>query len=252
MIKTGVSFGRPRYSFFDLVRGITLVSMIIYHAVWDMVYLFGLDLAWYHTWAAYYWQQSICWSFIFLSGFCQIFSRSGWRRGLQVLVAGLAVSFVTMIFMPHNYIIWGILTLLGSCMLLVSLMRPMLAKINAAAGLILSIFLFSLLRNIAQGYIGFSAFMIYNLPDSLYINLFTAYLGFPYSGFHSADYFGLLPWLFLYTAGFFAGRFTAVLGGLKYLQGVSSQPLVWLGRNSLAVYLLHQPLIYGILYLYFG
>ena len=44
--------------------------MIAYHACWDLVYLFHADWDWYRGTGAYIWQQSICWTFILLSGFC--------------------------------------------------------------------------------------------------------------------------------------------------------------------------------------
>lgn len=59
-----------RYSKIDGIRGFTLISMVLYHLIWDLVYLFKVPLFWYHTNAAYIWQQSICWVFILLSGFC--------------------------------------------------------------------------------------------------------------------------------------------------------------------------------------
>ena len=44
----------------DTLRGLTLVSMIVYHACWDLVYLYRLDWDWYRSFWAYAWQQSIC------------------------------------------------------------------------------------------------------------------------------------------------------------------------------------------------
>ena len=45
----------------DTLRGMTLVSMMVYHACWDLVYLFRQDWAWYRSFGAHLWQQSICW-----------------------------------------------------------------------------------------------------------------------------------------------------------------------------------------------
>ena len=53
-----------RYQTLDTVRGCALVSMILYHASWDLVYMFGVNWPWYHGFAAHVWQQSICWTFI--------------------------------------------------------------------------------------------------------------------------------------------------------------------------------------------
>ena len=88
--------------------------MIIYHAVWDLVYIFGCDWKWYKSDMAFYWQQSICWSFIFISGFCWKMSKRNLRRGLQVFGGGLVITFATLVFMPDSRVIFGVLTLIGS------------------------------------------------------------------------------------------------------------------------------------------
>ena len=64
---TGKKRDVRRWAALDNLRGLTLLSMIAYHACWDMVYLFGADWGWYRSAAAYVWQQSICWTFILLS-----------------------------------------------------------------------------------------------------------------------------------------------------------------------------------------
>ena len=51
---------------------------------WDLVYLFEQDLPWFHSSLCYWWQQSICWRFIFLSGFCWPLGKRAVRRAVQV------------------------------------------------------------------------------------------------------------------------------------------------------------------------
>ena len=36
-----------RYALLDEIRGLDLVSMMLYHGLWDVVFLFGMPLAWY-------------------------------------------------------------------------------------------------------------------------------------------------------------------------------------------------------------
>ncbi len=62
--------GSGRYALLDELRGLDLLSMIGYHACWDLIFLFGMSAAWYTGWQGHLWQQSICWVFILLSGFC--------------------------------------------------------------------------------------------------------------------------------------------------------------------------------------
>lgn len=78
----------------------------------------------------------------------------------------------------------------------------------------------------------------------------TAVLGFPPAGFYSSDYFPLLPWLFLFWAGYFL-HFCMGRARMEPLRRSVCAPLGWLGRHSLGIYLLHQPVIYGVLLLLF-
>ena len=59
-----------RLELLDAIRGITIISMIIFHTLWDLVYIYNVDIDWYKGSYGYLWQQGICWTFILLSGFC--------------------------------------------------------------------------------------------------------------------------------------------------------------------------------------
>jgi hypothetical protein len=107
--------------------------------------------------------------------------------------------------------------------------------------------LFALLRNCGRGSLGFESLILYALPDWLYRNHLTAYLGFPHAGFFSTDYFPLLPWVFLFITGFYLFQITSEKGFNEKLFARGQVPLLNLiGRNSLLVYLLHQPVLYGL------
>ena len=73
----------------------------------------------------------------------------------------------------------------------------------------------------------------------------TAYLGFPFPGFRSTDYFSLVPWLFLFLTGYFLFRLTGQRLAAAPDLG-RCVPLEALGRRSLLVYMLHQPVLYGL------
>ena len=109
---------KKRLHLLDTLRGITLISMIGFHGMWNLVHLFGMKAPWYRGTPGYIWQQSICWTFILLSGFCWSFSRNHLKRGLLVFGGGAVVTAVTCLLMPQNRIIFGVLTCIGSCMLL--------------------------------------------------------------------------------------------------------------------------------------
>ena len=226
----------------DTVRGITLLSMIAYHASWDLVYLYGVDWPWYRSFGAYLWQQSICWTFILLSGYCLHLGRHRLKRGLAAFGGGALVSLVTVVAMPDSPIICGVLTFLGTATLLTIPLDGLLRRIPARAGLAGSFLLFLLLREVNSGYLGFEGVLVAALPQWWYRNLLTACLGFPYPGFVSSDYFSLLPWFFLFLTGYFLYDLRRDTPSRLHIPGVTA-----MGRHSLIIYLLHQPVIYGVL-----
>ena len=109
---------RRRSGTLDSLRGLTLVSMMAYHACWDLVYLYGMPWDWYRSFWAYAWQQSICCTFILLSGYCWQMGRHPLRRGLMSFCGGAAVSLVTLVVMPEEPVRFGVLTFLGAAALL--------------------------------------------------------------------------------------------------------------------------------------
>ena len=234
-----------RYALLDELRGLDLVSMMLYHACWDMMFLFGIWMDWYIGWPGRLWQQSICWVFILLSGFCLPLGHHPYKRGALVFGAGALVTAVTVLFMPEDVVLFGVLTLLGSAMVITALLEKALRKIPPAVGAVVSVALFGLTYHAQLGYLGFGDGWVL-LPRFLYQNLFTAYLGFYPKGFFSTDYFPLAPWLFLFWSGFFLYH---LIGRerMEPLRRSICPALGWLGRHSLVVYLLHQPMLYGVL-----
>ena len=236
----------------DAFRGFLMLNMIAYHGMWNLVYLFGVKAGWYSGTPKYMWQQFICWSFILLSGFCWSMSRNHVKRGLLVFAGGIVVSLVTGIFMPENRILFGILTCIGSCMLLLIPAEKLLKRLPSGIGLVISLGLFLLLRNVNDHTLGFESLVLCPLPETLYRNLLSAYLGFPPRGFFSTDYFSLIPWFFLFVAGYFLFRALEERNLNERLFARGQVPVLnWLGRHSLMVYLLHQPILYGLCLLFF-
>ena len=145
----------------DTLRGLTLLSMMAYHGCWDLVYLRGLPWSWYHGFWAYVWQQSICCTFILLSGYCWQMGRHPLRRGLMSFGGGLAVSLVTALAMPEDPVRFGVLTFLGTAMLLTVPLRRWLDRVPPRLGLAGAFGLFLLVRNINDGFLGFAGVFRY-------------------------------------------------------------------------------------------
>lgn len=235
----------------DTIRGITLLSMMLYHTCWDLVFLFGKKIPGYSGFGGYVWQQSICWTFILLAGFCWSLGSHHLKRGLIVFGSGILITFVTLLVMPESRVIFGVLTLIGSCMLLLIPMEKLLLKLRAEIGFAGSFLLFLLFRNVNTGYLGSGNWNILKLPDGFYENLFTTYLGFPQKGFFSTDYFSLLPWFFLFLTGFYLYQLVQKNHMMEKLFSWRVPGFDVIGRHSLLIYLLHQPAVFGISWMLF-
>ena len=238
---------KKRYDLLDTIRGIVLVSMIIYHAAWNFVYIYGMDWAWYRSQGAYIWQQSICWTFILLSGFCFSLGKRHIKSGLMVFGGGVLVTIATLIAMPQNRVVFGVLTCIGSCILILTFTEKLWRKVPAEIGAVLTFFFFLVTKNINSGWLGIGSRKLIQIPENWYQNYLTSYLGFPFKEFYSTDYFSLLPWLFLFVTGFYLYGIFKKYGIMeKKLLQKGILPFAFLGKHSLIIYLLHQPVIYGI------
>lgn len=240
-----------RIYWIDNVRALALISMILYHGVWDLVYLFGINWKWFEGSPAKIWQQSICWTFILLSGFCWSFSKKPLKQGILVNFCGLLVTVVTFLFDDESRVLFGVLNLIGTSALLLLLLRPIFENISAVLGTVGMFLLFVITYRINDGYLGIFSMEILELPGELYTNLLTAFLGFPKASFYSTDYFSLLPWSFLYFTGYFLHRMWKDKAFCPHYLDRPIPVLTWVGMHSLLIYLLHQPIIYGVLLLIF-
>lgn len=222
----------------DAFRGLCVMGMIVVHFVYDIVYLYGL-VDWQLPAAFLFLQQWGGVLFLLLSGICVTLGSRSIRRGLIVFAAGLLVTAVTIVmhrffsFDESVLIQFGVLHCLGICMLLWPVFRKLPWWVLVIAGGVLAA-------------LGFYVSGI-RVPFPWLIPL-----GLRPEGFLAADYFPLLPNLGFFLLG-------AAIGRTAYKQKVSLLPdishslpirvLSFFGRQSLLIYLLHQPILSGILFL---
>lgn len=241
---------RERYSLLDALRGLSLISMVLYHMVYDIRFVFGVALPQYSPLFDRVWQQSICWTFLLLSGICWHFSRSNLRRGLTVFCGGLLVTLVTVTLMPSEAIHFGILSCIGASMLLCIPLRPLLERTLPEVGIAASFALFLLTYDVSSGHLGILRTGP-ALPGWLYQSRLLVPFGLPAPGFWSSDYFPLLPWFFLFLTGYFLWAVMENRNAPRQWLTRRVPVLSALGRHSLLIYLLHQPLLMVVLTLVF-
>ena len=235
----------------DEWRGLVVLLMVVYHGLYDLVVFHGVDLPGFFTGWGRVLQLFICVSFITISGLCCRFSHSNLRRGLLTFGLGMALTLATAVATPEVVIRFGVLHLLGAAMLLYPPLRPLLDRLPAGWGAGLFAALFLLTFQVPQGTLGLGP-LAATLPPALYQSRWLFWLGLPGPGFFSGDYFPLAPWLFLFLAGTFLGRFAAEGRLPAFVYQPHAPLLAAVGRRSIWVYLIHQPLLYGALQLLFA
>ena len=242
---------KPRRVFLlDELRGFCILLMVLYHGAYDLVYLFDIDIPIFHWPVLAVAQPVVAGIFVFIAGIASQYSHNNVRRGLLALGAGLVLTAFTWYWMREQMIIFGILHLIGSSILLFALLRPLLDRVLPLVGVVVCSLLYAAVRPVQEGWIGLFGLHI-TLPKGLYGAPGLLLLGMPAENFLSFDYFPLLPWFFLFLAGAFAGVWFVQNDMPRWMYKPHARWLATVGRHSLSIYLLHQPVLYGIFYLFF-
>lgn len=227
---------RRRFDILDAWRSLAIVLMVLYHFLFDL-YIFGVMSAEQLFSAPLnILERFICCSFILLAGASARFSRNNLRHGAIVLAAGLVVEAGALV--GGQVIRWGVLMLLGTSMVLWHFLRKYLLKLPPAV-------------------LGWTSLVLYFAAkawtDTAVVSVKWLYpLGFMYPGFYSADYFPLMPWFFLFLLGTVLGGWFLDNRENPLLTRSLPKAVTWPGRHSLIIYVLHQPVLYGISYLIWG
>lgn len=238
-----------RHYLLDSVRGICILGMIVYHTLFDIVAFFGVPVnASFVTVINIIRDFGAC-CFICLSGICIHFGKKPMKRVILIGAASLIVSGVTFFVMPDMPIYFGILTFMAVAGLIMLPLKKYLDRIHALFGAAVSFILFLLTFEVSGQYIGYYDIVIAPLPEFLYRNYFTAFFGFPFYGFATSDYYPLFPWIFMFFFGFFLWKLIAKSEKLLSLLQFRIRFLEKVGKFSLYIYMLHQPLILGVLLL---
>lgn len=197
--------------------------MAIFHLVFDLNQFAGFDIDYLSGF--WYWVgKAAALTFIFLAGISSGFSKNTVRRGIKVLVFAMAITLATYIFYREQYIRFGILHFLGTSMIIF----PVLKRMN-------NILLFT-----SAAVIAFAAIPLNNvlLDTSLLLPF-----GMMYKGFTTFDYYPLSPYLSVFILGILAYKVYYYKKQSLFKFSFENKGISMISNNSLAIYLLHQPII---------
>lgn len=232
-----------RSYYLDLWRGFAVIAMVIYHALYNLVIIYGFNWDGFRSLPMYIFQQSIGLSFSIMAGIGLAMSRRSLSHGLNIFGVALVVTLVTHLLMPSQGIYFGVLHMLGLSLILLSLIKKNLKKIPQGVAYALTISFFLAFWPIGQRGLLRDAFsFLQELP------IIGIILGFPPETFSSSDYYPLLPWIGAVAFGFYLKPnfpLQRKIGeGLAFWEKI---PL-FVGQHALLIYLIHQPILLALLF----
>lgn len=229
-----------RYFLVDGIRGMAIVNMVVFHFLYDVFMVYGKNPFWYGLPVIHIWQQMICQTFIFISGFVWQWGIKGnLSRGLRFHLYGFLISLVTLVVLPSETIWFGILNFMGCAVLLMFPLQKAVKKVPPIWGMGICFLLFLLCKQIQNGYIGIGGGI--QVPAILYSIKILTPLGFPFPGFRSSDYFPIIPWIFLYLCGYFFNEIFEEHNEWKAIARYRIPFLSAVGSKTVWIYLIHQP-----------
>lgn len=278
-----------RIALIDFLRALALVFMIGFHLCYDLNVVSGKYVEWQFLPWVKLWQQLNLLCFIFVSGMSFAVRTKGQGeanseaqlvannevqpaakaetkpaasakaflhkhkillQGLWLLLLGQAITWVTEYFMPSEAIHYGVITFFGSALLFSYLVEnkrwQLLRGVGPELGTFLCLGAFLYTYHVQLGYFGLAEWQ-HKLPGWLYEANY-AFWGFPNDDFFSADYVSFIPHIFMYWLGFYAYRLLAARAP-QILGWGAFRTFNSLGKHSLVIYFLHQPVLLGVLWL---
>lgn len=207
----------------DFLRGIALILMIIFHLVYDLKEFFEYNLS--YNQGVYMYIGKISGSlFILISAVSCSFSRNNFKRAGKFLGVAVIITLVSSMHNPAYSIKFGIMHFLGMSILL----YPVLAKQNKYLLAILGTAIIGLGQYFGPIPATNNYLFLFNLTSTTWV---------------STDYYPLFPWFGVFIYGIILGKVF-----YSWNEGLNSRVyrnniIVFLGRHTLVVYLIHQPLL---------
>lgn len=232
---------RPRFAVVDIARGVAIIAMVIYHFCWDLSYFrfIAADVGYDPAWAMF--ARTILWSFMFLVGVGLVLGhgsgirwRAFWRRWVFVVAGALAITVATWFAFPDSFVYFGVLHAIA---------------LFSLAGLIFVAAPLWLTAALAAVVIALPLFF----SDALFDQRLWSWIGFWQNPPPTNDLVPVFPTFAAVLIGIVVARLvlrSRWSARLAAIQPTGRLPrgLAFLGRWSLLIYLLHQPLLLGLIY----
>ncbi|MFH0737219.1 MAG: heparan-alpha-glucosaminide N-acetyltransferase [Candidatus Micrarchaeota archaeon] len=222
----------------DALRGIAILMMVAYHIIFDLEFLGIADIGLFSLPLVLF-QRAIGSLFIMLAGVSVILSESANREGFIhhakraafLGVVALAITLATWIY-PHDaFITFGIIHFLALSILIAPFFLRF-GRSNAAFGLLVI-------------FLGFWASGLETDNGLLF------WLGLIRADYYALDFYPMLPWFGVFLIGMAIGKTVFPRGEAIWkgplIQGKAADALAYAGRNSLIIYLAHQPILVGLM-----
>jgi len=221
----------------DAVRGLAIAGVVLFHIVWDLdLYDYiPAGTATHPVWIVF--GRTLAAMFMALVGVGLVLAHHGGFRSREfakrlfaITVAAIAVTGATLLAFPDVFIYFGILHAIA----IASLLGALLLRLDSASLAQLGIFV--ILLGVAGSFDAFS-------PRWL------AWVGFSYSAPPSLDFVPVFPWFGVTLLGMSAAKRGAAHALERIFwnsrEAYLVQKLSLAGRHSLAIYLIHQPVLLG-------
>jgi uncharacterized membrane protein len=228
-----------RFDRLDTLRGVARLWMAAYHLVFDLnVFRLIAPQDFYRDPLWTLQRTAIVSLFLFSAGLGQAVAlergqswQRFWRRWAQIAGGAVGVSIASWFMFPRSYISFGVLHGIALMLIVVRLAAPLRGWLWLLGGLALA------------------------LPQAVMHPFFdsrlTNWVGLVTHKPVTEDYVPLLPWLGVMLWGLAAGQWM-LRHRRPWMAGhvpKAARPLAWLGRWSLSFYLLHQPVLIGLVWL---
>ena len=223
-----------RVGLIDAARGLSILLMVVYHLCFDLYQSGYISRSLMYAPLVKFLQVFFASLFILMSGISCRFSRNNLKRGILMFLAGMAVTGVTYFYDQTLMVRFGILHFLGVAAVFFALVGKSLDKL-----------LPSFVAPIVY-LVGAAA--TWTIPDHTYDVEWLWMFGFPSPEFFSSDYFPILPNIFVYLFGTWLGTYISAGRFPQWFYRLRLKPLEWIGRKTIWVYLVHQPLCIGIVW----